>query len=121
MKEVADIIAVMFISREQAHRAHLMTNSYAEHKALNDFYDEIVDVADELAEASIGVCGPFDSIPYRLAVPGKIDVALERHMNSIESIRAALDKEKRYRPLQNIVDSALAIYASTLYKLRELS
>lgn len=120
MKEAAEIIAVMFISREQAHRAHLLTNSYAEHKALNEFYEGIVDFADELAESCQGICGPFESIPYRMALPGKIDAVLERHMKSIESLRDAL-KDKRERPLQNIIDSALGLFASTLYKLRELS
>ena len=43
-------VALLFLARDIAHRVHLKTRSYAEHKALNEFYDEIVDMADGIAE-----------------------------------------------------------------------
>ena len=120
MKQAADIVAIMFLSREQAHRAHLLSSSYSEHMALGDFYEGIIEIADDFAETCQGYYGKFDVIPSRLAVSGKIDAILEKHLALIESLRDALDG-KRDRPLQNIIDTACALYARTLYKLRELS
>jgi DNA-binding ferritin-like protein len=48
------LIALCFEARTKAHIAHLQTRSYAAHKALNEYYDGIVDIADSLAEAFQG-------------------------------------------------------------------
>lgn len=40
---IARLIAILFLSREVAHRAHLNTKSYAQHMALGSFYDDIID------------------------------------------------------------------------------
>ena len=48
------LIAHLFLARELAHRAHLKATgpgSDAAHRALRDFYDEIVEKADAIAEA----------------------------------------------------------------------
>ena len=52
---IAKAIGIMFAGRTVTHIQHLKTKSYAEHKALNEFYDEIIDLADGLAEATQGV------------------------------------------------------------------
>ena len=39
-------IAMLFLSRDLAHAAHLRTDSLAEHQALGTFYSSIVDLAD---------------------------------------------------------------------------
>ena len=54
---VKDITNLLFESRTQVHYWHLQTRSYAEHKALNEFYDSIVDLGDSLIECMIGVYG----------------------------------------------------------------
>ena len=41
-------------SRTQAHIFHLQTQSYAQHKALQDYYDEIVELIDEYVETYQG-------------------------------------------------------------------
>ena len=42
MNPYSTFISLLFASRTQAHVFHLQTNSYAMHKALNGYYDDII-------------------------------------------------------------------------------
>ena len=59
----ANLIALLFLARDLTHRAHLKTNSYAQHVALNEFYDAIVGFADTFAETYQGMKGIIANIP----------------------------------------------------------
>lgn len=111
-------IAVLFMSREMAHKAHLKTGSYAQHMALGGFYDEIVDLADELAEAYQGRYGLMDDIPV-MDYKGDMDNPAEMLMMHCKMFENAT-KSVSDRYLQNIVDEIVALYASTVYKLKYL-
>lgn len=118
----AAIVAVLFASRDQAHRAHLLAKSHAQHMALSDFYEAVVDLADSLAEVAMGTYGAFTEIPVEPPATGRIDAVLEAHLNKIEDLRVPLAGGKACdRPLENILDEIGALYARTLYKLRNLS
>lgn len=55
-----DFFGKLFSIRDQIHLTHLAitgTGSFAAHKALNEFYDEILDVIDGLIEAYQGKYG----------------------------------------------------------------
>lgn len=117
----AAIVAVLFASRDQAHRAHLLTKSHAQHMALGEFYEEIVDHADKLAEVTMGTYGAFTEIPVEPPARGAIDAALEAHLNKIEDLRAAFGGKACDRPIENLLDEVGALFAQTLYKLRNLS
>lgn len=114
----AELIARLFHARTAAHMAHLQTRSFAEHKALNEFYDGIVGLADDFAETYQGIFGIIESYPECEMPPGQA-------INWIETLRQWL---KKYRndcckgetALENIHDSIVALCASTLYKLRFL-
>ena len=120
MNPAAHIIAILFLSREQAHREHLKTKSYAAHVALGDFYTGIVDIADDFAETYQGLYGVLPDIPYLPASAGNMDVVLESHLATIENDRQSLS-ENQDKPLQNIIYNACGLYASTLYKLRRFA
>ncbi len=113
-----NIIATLFLSREIAHREHLWTTSYARHVALQEFYEEIIELADTLAETAQGRYGVFKDIPY-LEPEGEADIAdeLEYQMGQVEEMRyKAFDKTDT--PVQNIIDEVIGRYLGTLYKLR---
>lgn len=115
---IGDLIAIVFLSRDLAHRAHLQTTSYAQHMALGDFYSEVVSKADGLAEAYMGRNGVIKDIP--LMDPGTskdITDALQEHLDAIEGLRYKAIKQDD-TPLQNMVDDLCGLYLSTLYKLR---
>jgi hypothetical protein len=109
------------LSRDLAHRDHLKTTSYAQHKALQKFYKGIIDLADSLAEAYQGRHGIIDNIPLLKDENPKVIPAdmLKNHMDMIEKMRYTAI-EKTDTPLQNIVDEIVSLYLSTLYKLRNL-
>ena len=122
-----ELIATLFLSREFAHRRHLLvtgTGSFAAHTALGAFYDDIIDRADAIAEAYQGRNGLMDEIPYLDGPKGKKSIAatatwLENEMNKIEDMRYDCCP-KTDTAIQNLIDEAIATYLSVLYKLRNL-
>lgn len=124
-QKIAKIIAIMFMSRTYAHMAHLATSSYAKHKALNDFYDneddtdiDIVELADDLAEAAQGMWGklniPFEPLDGDVGDPV---TALTVHLKRIEQLAANCSEPY----IGNIVQEIQKLYRQTLYLLKELN
>jgi hypothetical protein len=114
------LIAILFLSRDLAHRAHLRTTSYSQHKALGHFYEDIVEFADELAELYQGRNGLLKEIPLlEDDEEGDIADVLQSYMDIIEDTRyKAASKEDS--PIQNKIDEVVGLYLTTLYKLRNL-
>ena len=118
------LLAILFLSREYAHRRHLSVTgpgSYAMHSTLGDFYSAIGDKADAIAEAYQGRHGLLSDIPYMAGPTGKTDPAdvLEVQMDNVEGMRYAAC-ERTDTPIQNLIDEAIDCYLSTIYKLRNL-
>jgi hypothetical protein len=111
------IVAILFLDRTLAHLEHLRTKSYAQHKALQDFYEGVVDLADTLAETYQGYEGIMD-IPL-LSIEAKVNIAdhLSKRVIEIQKLRKSCDLSA----IQNIVDEIVGLYLSTVYKLRNLS
>ena len=75
-----ELIALLFLAREIAHREHLKTRSFAAHMALGDFYADIVEKADAIAEAYQGCEGKLLNIPYlKNTSKGSIEKILRDH------------------------------------------
>lgn len=117
---IGRLIALLFLSREYAHRAHLRTTSYAQHMALGSFYEDIVGIADSIAEAYQGRHGIIDKIPMLdVDTSGEPVAVLTKHLQMLEKMRyTAVDKSDT--AIQNLIDEAVAEYLSTLYKLKNL-
>ena len=111
------IVAILFLDRTLTHMEHLRTSSYAQHIALQGFYDGIIDLADTLAETYQGYEGIMN-IPLLSSAPsGKIEDHLSKRVLEIQKLRKSCDLSA----IQNIVDEIVALYLSTVYKLRQLS
>jgi hypothetical protein len=118
MDRIGKIIGMLMMSRTMAHKAHLKTGSYAKHRALNGFYDDVVDLLDELAEAAQGKYGCIDVVD--VDEKGDIEdpiMMLETHLKMYQNMAKSIDD----RFLQNISDEIEALYYSTLYKLKCLN
>lgn len=115
--KAGEFIALLFMSRDYAHREHLKTTSYAEHKALNGFYDSIVDLADSLSEMVQGRLGERLDIPYLDdECEGTVSEVLKEHLGMIEKQRFnAVRKDDT--AIQNKIDEIVGLYLSTLYLL----
>ena len=116
--DIAKAVGIMFLSRTMSHMAHLKTKSYATHIALNDFYDGIIDLADNLIEAAQGQYGVLD-VPFVNASGNVNDPIgmLQGHLKQLETTMSMVDEDY----LMGIFQEITTLYRSTLYKLVNLS
>lgn len=121
MNKAAELIAIMFLGRDLAHREHLKVTgpgSLAKHKALGEFYEGIVDLADKFAETYQGKYGIIDDIPLlENEFAGNVNEVLRQQAEWIDTCR---DEVTDYRPLQNIIDEVCGFYYAKLYLLDNL-
>lgn len=116
-----DFIGMLFLARDVTHSVHLNTRSYAKHKALQGFYEGIIDLADGFAEAyqgRHGLIGPISLMSAKKT--GNVVEFLQDQLAEIEKCRYDVC-EKDDTPLQNLIDGIIELYLSTLYKLRFLA
>lgn len=111
----ARYISLLMSSRNQAHTFHLVTTSFAMHKALQDYYEGIVPLLDQWAEAYMGKYGRFPKV--KLAQRALMDPT--KSAKYFRGLLASLRKLKLPKDtyLQNIQDEITALIRSTLYKL----
>jgi hypothetical protein len=115
---MANFVSTLFHSRTQAHTFHLQTNSFAAHKALNEYYDSIIDLVDSLIESYQGRYGILkgyqgmgDVLEYDENVVVKYFEALCMY---VEKNRSLLPQDSY---IQNQIDELIALIESTKYKL----
>jgi hypothetical protein len=114
-------IGMLFLARDVTHSVHLNTRSYSKHKALQKFYENIIDRADTFAEAYQGRYGLIGPIALMSAKKTENVVAfLEDQLAELEAMRYDVC-DKTDSPLQNLIDGIIELYLSTLYKLRFLA
>lgn len=117
----AEFVGLFFLARDVTHSVHLNTRSYAKHKALQEFYEGIVGLADGFAEAYQGRHGLIG--PISLQSAKKTSNVVEFLQDQVEAIEAMRYEvcDRKDTPLQNLIDGIVELYLSTLYKLRFLS
>lgn len=109
-------IGVLMNSRTQAHQFHLMTNSYAQHKALQTYYEGIVPLFDSWAEAYMGKYGRLKRITSNkrfMKDPAKAKQYFKNLLLRIKKLK--LPRSDTY--LKNIQDEIVALIRSTIYML----
>ena len=115
------LMSLLFLARDLAHREHLKTKSYAQHKALGNFYKGIIENADAIAEAYQGQYGLMKNLEILGYKDSKeIIIELQAQVKWIKDNRYKIC-EKDDTPIQNLIDAAVETYLSALYKLRFLS
>ena len=119
-EEFSDMVSRILHSRNQVHVFHLQTESYAEHKALNDYYDSIGDLYDGLVESYQGKYGIITNVKSfeigQYENNQQVISYFTTLSNEIESKRTSVKDSY----LQNQIDTVLELIFSTLYKLRFL-
>jgi len=119
--KAADFVGILFLARDVTHSVHLNTRSYAKHKALQKFYESIIDNADDFSEAYQGrhnLIGPISLMSAKKT--SNIIEFLESQLEEIENARYDV-VDKTDTALQQIIDNIVQLYLSTLYKLRFLA
>jgi DUF1680 family protein len=119
--KASDFVGILFLARDVTHSVHLNTRSYSKHKALQKFYENIIDLADSFAEAyqgRHGLIGPISLMSAKKT--SNVIEFLESQLAEIESVRYDVC-EKTDTSLQQLIDNVIELYLSTLYKLRFLA
>ena len=118
--DFCEMVCNILHSRNQAHVFHLQTQSFAEHKALNDYYDGVVALFDGIVESyqgKYGIIKNFKTFKIEQYKNGKKTISyFERLLDIIEENRDSVDDSY----LQNQIDTVQELINSTIYKLRFL-
>jgi hypothetical protein len=93
------------------HIAHLQTRSFAEHKALNAYYDKILDLTDSFTEKFFGRNGRVE-----IVIPEAKNQDSVSHMKGMQATLEA-ERDNYASDLQNIMDEMLGLVNETLYLL----
>lgn len=124
--DVAKFASKIFESRQMAHVFHLQTRgdgSFAQHKALGEYYEGILELIDSFIEVYAGqyeIIEHYEIIDTSDAIDkNKVDYFVDL-VEFIKSTRYTnISKEDTH--LQNIIDEMVALVYRTLYKLKNLA
>jgi hypothetical protein len=115
-----EIVSSLLHSRNQIHVFHLQTESYAQHKALGDFYDGIGDLIDGIVESYQGKHGIIKGYSSDKIEDYK---SSEQVISYLEKIDLVLEKNRKLVKesyTQNQIDEVQTLLYSTIYKMKFL-
>ena len=117
------LFSKLFESREMAHIYHLQVNgeegSHAAHKALQNYYEDVLELIDDLLETYQGQYGIVDGYDVIDTNDTRTKEKVEYFEGLVEFVkhaRKAISAEDTH--LQNIIDEVVALIYRTLYKLK---
>jgi high-affinity Fe2+/Pb2+ permease len=115
-----DMVSILLHSQTQVHIFHLQTKSYAEHKALQKYYEGIDALVDGLIES---YQGKYDVITQYNSVKNedyKSNEQVIKYFKTLDSMIEKNRKEVKESFIQNQIDTVQELINSTVYKLRFL-
>lgn len=116
MKEAAEFLLTLLHAATNTHLLHWTTKSYAEHKALGEFYDGLPDLVDQVAEAMMGKFDTTPTFPVAYYAPAKTGKEeLEALKDYVAATRQQLPQDSE---IQNLIDEIAQSIDQTLYLLR---
>lgn len=118
MATFVEFISQLHSSKQQAIVWHHQTDDLACHKALNNFYDEIVEIVDGLVESASGIYGRPTGYSVQ-TLKDYVDcetviVYFQELYNYIQTERKTIFQESW---IQNQVDEVAQLVAETIYLL----
>jgi Family of unknown function (DUF5856) len=108
-----EIIDLVFDDADQAHREHLLSESYAEHEALAEFYDGARGALDAFVEAAIALDLPLPEDRE----PSMLQRLEGSYVTLAEGREATCGGDAT---LQNLHDELAAVYLKAIYRLKRL-
>jgi hypothetical protein len=116
-----EMICHLLHSQTQVHIFHLGTKSYAEHKALQKYYEGIDDLTDGLVESYQGKYGLMSNYKtYKMSSYKSKKQVMSYFTHVLDVIEKNRDSvEDSY--IQNQIDTVQELIYSTMYKLKFLS
>jgi len=115
-----EMVSKLLHSRTQSHVFHLQTKSYAEHKALQDYYEDVVDLIDEITESYQGKHGIIEGYKSYDIVNYQNNSQVVKYLQDLEKEVQKLREFFKESYLQNEIDNVEKLINSTIYKLKYL-
>ena len=119
----AKLFSKLFESREMAHIYHLQVKgdmgSHAKHTALGEYYDEVLELIDELIETfqgQYGIVEEYSTIDTKETGSKDTIEYFNELSRFIKKERKCINEEDTH--LHNIIDEVVALVYRTLYKLK---
>jgi hypothetical protein len=117
----SEMIATLLHSQTQVHIFHLQTTSYAEHKALQRYYEGIDSLVDGLVESYQGKNELIKNYTTFKMVDYKSKEQVITYFKGLDDNIEKNRKSVKESYLQNQIDTVQELIFSTLYKLRFLN
>lgn len=120
-KNIEEFFGTLQQSTVEAWKEHLKTDKYSSHIALNDFYEDIVELVDTLIEDYMGKYGKVKE--YKNLMSSEKMGAI-KYLEELRELTADGNKNlisKEDTELHSDIDAILSLIDSTLYKLKELT
>ena len=116
MNEAAEFLLTLLHAATNTHLLHWTTKSYAQHKALGEFYTGLPDLVDQVAEAMMGKYDMTPTFPVNYYAPA------ETAKEELEALKDYVAEARKQLPqdseIQNLTDSIAELIDSTLFLLR---
>jgi hypothetical protein len=116
-QSVGPFFGRLFAIRQNAHVLHLASKSYAEHKALNSFYEKLTDLLDSLIEIYQGQYG-LVTVEQSTSKEKEALSFLEKAAEEFTSAHELFEKKDTH--LHNTLDEITALTYQTIYKVKFL-
>jgi len=116
---VGQLVNDLFKSRDLAHRSHLATDSFAVHKALEIYYNEVVELIDTFVETWQGTTG--EKLHIELNIHDEPDDDASRLQKLAQNIHMFSENlSSVFSHIKNILDEILHLIEQTIYRLKFL-
>lgn len=118
-KSIKKLIEKLFEVRQTSHNFHLQTKSYSVHKALNSYYEDLLDLGDNFIETYQGQNGII--LGYENIQVSAVDDIVAYLDDAVKIFSIARDSLKESDShLKNILDEIVALTFRTIYKIKYL-
>lgn len=121
--DVVKFFSKVFESREMAHVYHLQVRgeegSHAAHKALEDYYEDILDLLDdtiEVYQGQYGIIDGYDIIDTSDTKTKDFIAYFEEVADYIKHARQCISEEDTH--IHSLIDDIVCLVYKTLYKLK---
>jgi DNA-binding ferritin-like protein len=114
-KSMALFLATLLHSGTNAHFFHWSTTSYAKHKTLGKFYENIIQHADALAECYFGIYGQITTFPSTYHLPKEPLSYLQSLQAFVKDARADLPTDSE---IVQLIDNIAQEIDTTIYLLK---
>lgn len=115
---IEQLVSRVFYARNLAHWSHWRTKSYAQHQALGQFYDDVIEALDTLVEAYQGAFDIIGDIPAPTAKGSEVLPILRSDAKWIEEHHEEICEGNR--AVANLIDTLTGVYLHAIYKLENL-